>query len=311
MAMNRILKKQVTNLQPGTIIRGKFKGTTYQIKSKLGEGAIGSVYLCQRNQKLFALKISEKQTSITMEVNVLKALEQVQGNRLGPILFEVDDWISPHGSIYSFYVMEYIKGETVVSFIRKNGVRWIGPLLQQLLEKLEGLHQAGWVFGDLKIDNLIVAAPTPQMCWVDVGGITQIGRSIKEYTEFYDRGYWGLGTRRAEPSYDLFALSMAILEIFYPKRFPRPTHGREKYLIRKIDQVSELKPYAVLLKKAITGKYTTATQMKIELQQTLFQMQRRKARKRNKQISFPVTFIEATWISFLSMFYILFSLFLS
>ena len=193
MAMNRILKKQVTSLKTGTIIKGKWHLKSYEIKGKLGEGAIGAVYLCQASGKVAALKISEKQTSMTMEVNVLKALEQVRGNRLGPVLLDVDDWIAPNGVIYSFYVMEYIKGESMERFIKKNGAVWIGPLLLQLIEDLEGLHQAGWVFGDLKPDNLIVGFSPPRVRWVDVGGTTQIGRSIKEYTEFYDRGYWGMG----------------------------------------------------------------------------------------------------------------------
>ncbi|MHA6252889.1 protein kinase domain-containing protein [Oceanobacillus sp. CAU 1775] len=311
MAMNKILKKQVTNLKQGTIIRGKFKGSTYRVISKLGEGAIGTVYLCQNNQKRFALKMSDKSTSISMEVNVLKAMEQVQGTRLGPILFEVDDWIAPGGTTYSYYVMEYIHGETIPAFIRKNGSVWIGPLLLQLLEKLEALHQAGWVFGDLKIDNLLIAKPSPQVRWVDVGGITQIGRAIKEYTEFYDRGYWGMGSRRAEPSYDLFAVAMLCLEIYYPKRFSRPTQAKERYLFRKINRVRELTPYAYLLKNALGGKYKTAAQMKRELQRALDSMQRKKAKHFNRQTTASYGALEMVWVTLLSMFYILFSIFIS
>lgn len=308
MAMNKILKKQVTNLKQNTIIRGKFKGSTYQIKGKLGEGAIGTVYLCQSKQKLYALKMSDKQTSISMEVNVLKALEQVQGTRLGPVLFEVDDWLAPNGKTYAYYVMEYIHGETIPAFIRKNGAIWLGPLLLQLLEKLETLHQAGWVFGDLKIDNLIIAKPSPQMRWVDVGGITQKGRAIKEYTEFYDRGYWGIGSRRADSGYDLFAVAMICLEIFYPKRFSRPAQARERFLFKKINQVNELSPYAYVLKKAIGGKYNSATQMKKELQQSIDTMQKKRVKKHINKTTTPPNLLELTWMSLLSILYLLISL---
>jgi serine/threonine-protein kinase len=307
MAMNKILKKQVTRIQPGTIIRGKFKKQTYEIKAKLGEGAIGTVYLCQRNGRTFALKISEKQTSMTIEVNVLKAIAQVQGNSLGPVLIEVDDWISPYGKTYTFYVMEYVKGESISHFIRNNGHQWLGPLMMQLLEKLEALHQAGWVYGDLKTDNLLVASPSPQMRWVDVGGMTQIGRSVKEYTEFYDRGYWGMGSRRAEPSYDLFSFVMIFLEVYYPRRFSRPEQGKEKYLFKKIDKVAELHPYAMILKKAVAGKYPSAAQMKTDLQRALLLLQKRKARKQKTSFS-SSGLLEMVWISFLSLFYLLFSI---
>lgn len=119
MVTNRILKKQVTSIKSGTVIHGKFKGNRYIIKGKLGEGAIGAVYLCEHNFQNAALKISEKQTSIMLEVNVLKALKQVRGSRLGPALLDVDDWVAPNGRTFSFYVMEYIQGESLHSFFKK------------------------------------------------------------------------------------------------------------------------------------------------------------------------------------------------
>lgn len=300
MAMNRILKKQVTSLQPGTIIKGKFKGNTYTIKGKLGEGAIGSVYLCQGSQ-LAALKISEKQTSMTLEVNVLKALEQVRGNRLGPALLDVDDWVAPSGQTFSFYVMEYIKGESMQHFFQKHGTSWLGIFMLQLLEDLEVLHEAGWVFGDLKTENLIIRHAPARIRWVDVGGMTQIGRAIKEYTEFYDRGYWGMGSRRAEPSYDLFSFVLVFLELFYPKRFNRPEQGRGKFLVKKIDQVKALKPYAPILKQAINGKYASSTEMKRELKKVLLTKQQYRKQGEQAGKTGQLGSIEALWIFIFSM----------
>ncbi|MGL4520930.1 MAG: hypothetical protein ACRCWQ_00005, partial [Bacilli bacterium] len=42
---------------------------------------------------------------------------------------------------------------------------------------------------------------------------TQFGRVIKEYTERYDRGYWKVGLRSAEASYDLFSIGMIIVHL--------------------------------------------------------------------------------------------------
>src|SRR5699024_9965099 len=117
--------------------------------------------------------------------------------------------------------MEYIQGMGMHSFIRRYGNQWVGPFLLQLLNDLEALHQAGWVFGDLKLDNVLIDIKPPRVRLVDVGGTTQVGRSIKEYTEFYDRGYWELGSRKAEPSYDLFAVVMIFIHVFYPNRFEK------------------------------------------------------------------------------------------
>jgi serine/threonine-protein kinase len=309
MAMNEIWKKQVTNIPPGTSIRGKFKGNLYQISRKLGEGAIGTVYLCHHERQAAALKISEKQTSMTLEVNGLKALEQVRKNQLGPALLDVDDWVAPNGRTFSFYVMEYVKGETVQEFFQKNGTSWIGPFMLQLLDDLEHLHGAGWVFGDLKTENLIISNQPPRIRWVDVGGMTQIGRSIKEYTEFYDRGYWGLGSRRAEPSYDLFSFVMIFLEIFYPKRFSRPEKGKGKYLLKRIDQVKALRPYAPILKKAIMGRYRTSGEMKNELLKKLSATQQVNPTKSTPSKERSSLF-EAIWIFLFSLLSFLFSLFI-
>src|SRR5690606_32927785 len=112
------------------------------------------------------------------------------------------------------------------------------------------LHKQGWVFGDLKPDNLIITGPPIRIRCIDVGGTTAIGRAIKEYTEFYDRGYWGLGTRRAEPSYDLFAIAMIMINSCYPQRFPK-REGGIRQLTRAIDASHELTKYKTVLIKAL------------------------------------------------------------
>lgn len=282
MTRNKKQKKQNNFLSTGGTVRGKWHHQAYLVKRKLGSGAIGTVYLCEHNGQKKALKISEKSASMTMEVNVLKSLAKVQGDQLGPLLYDVDDYIGPDGVTYIFYVMEYLQGERLGQFIRRNGEEWIGILMVQLLDDLERLHQAGWVFGDLKTENLLVVSSPVKIRWVDVGGTTRSGRAIKEYTEFYDRGYWGLGSRRAEPSYDLFAFVMVFLEIFFPKRFEKNSHP-EKLLLAKINQVPSLRYYRPCLRKAIQGNYQTSAQMKKEMAGLLQQLQRNYRKQRNKR----------------------------
>ncbi|WGI63396.1 hypothetical protein QEN29_24350 [Escherichia coli] len=96
---------------------------------------------------------------------------------------------------------------------------------------------------------------------IDVGGTTKAGRAIKEYTEFFDRGYWGFGTRKAEPSYDLFALSMVMVNCAYKKEFKKGAEP-EKQLYRAIEGHPLLKRYERVLKAALQGKYQSAADMK-------------------------------------------------
>lgn len=269
--MNKTLRKYCNNLRPGTYIIGKWHNEHYLIKGKLGAGAVGSVYLCDSNGKEVALKISEQSTSMTIEVNVLKSLNKVQGAPLGPCLLDVDDWEASQGLTYSFYVMEYLQGESMLKFIKNNGTEWMVVFMLQILDKLERLHRSGWIFGDLKLDNLLVLSSPPRVRFVDVGGTTQVGRAVKEYTEFYDRGYWGLGSRKAEPSYDLFALVMVCLHLLNPHQFQK-TDRPKQVIFRKIDEARLLVPYKNILKQAVIGKYKTSAQMKQDIISLLYKL---------------------------------------
>ncbi|MGR9541832.1 protein kinase domain-containing protein [Priestia megaterium] len=262
--MNNTLKNQVCNLSPGTEIQGKWHHVHYKILKKLGIGATGVVYLVQSvNGTLAALKISFSNMSVTAEVNVLKKLSQVKDKVLGPRLLDVDDW--SYGShALSFYVMEYVKGQPLLSFISTRGTEWLQVFASQLLTDLENLHEEGWVFGDLKPENLVVTSNPVKVRWIDVGGTTLQGRSIKEFTDFYDRAHWGLGSRKAEPTYDLFAVSMVLIHAAYGKRINKTDKPAEQ-LKQFILTTKQLEPFGDVLYQAVTGKYKSAKEMKTEV----------------------------------------------
>ncbi|MYL35965.1 protein kinase [Pontibacillus yanchengensis] len=275
--MNQPGKNQDIEVRLGAFVTGKWYNRSYRIIKKLGSGACGTVYLAEEGRKHVAIKFSLNSSSITTEVNVLKTFQKVQGKTLGPSLLDVDDWVQPNGEKISFYVMEYLRGKELTTFIKEHGHEWLGILVVQLLSDLQQLHETGWIFGDLKTENLIVTYPPAKLRWIDVGGTTQQGRAIKEYTEFYDRGYWGMGSRKAEASYDLFALAMVMLHLYHPKRFEKGTNP-EKVLLSKLQQTNELKPYQTVIQKALYGDYTTSEQMKVDMQHILLKNTHTKTR---------------------------------
>lgn len=266
--MNNTLKS-LCNVIPGTIIEGKWHHNRYTILKELGSGANGIVYLAQFHNQKVALKMSDNGMSITSEVNVLKSFAKVQGSSLGPSLIDVDDWVVRNQNV-SFYVMEYIEGPDLLTFISQKSRGWTEVLILQLLNDLHTLHEKGWVFGDLKPENLIVMGPPPRIRCIDVGGTTIQGRAIKEFTEFYDRGYWGMGTRKAERTYDLFAVGMIMINTEYPKRFNKTTGGINQ-LRNMLKQKKELLKYEEVILNALQGNYQTAKEMRSDLLQTLNQ----------------------------------------
>lgn len=303
--MKHLQKKASLSLKSGTTITGKWHQQRYTIVHRLGEGMVGTVYLCRNNGKHVALKISEQPLAMTAEVQVLKSLQKVQGGRLGPYLMDVDDWETKNGQAYSFYVMEYIHGVGLRTFIAQKGSDWVGLLLLQMLEQLESLHRAGWVFGDLKNENILVTEQPFKVRFIDVGGTTKIGRSIKEYTAFYDRAYWLLGKRTAEASYDLFAVVMVVLSIYYPQQFAR-TKNPLPYLRQKIVAQEALRLYAPSLLKALSGKYDSARAMRDDIVQTLF-LQKEKKRAQNEQpLAAEVLLVLLTAGAYYALYYFLF-----
>jgi serine/threonine protein kinase len=260
--MNHSLKNQC-KIAVGTTITGKWHHNQYTVLKELGYGANGIVYLANHNNQYVAIKLSDNGMSITSEVNVLKSFAKVQGSTLGPSLLDVDDWVRSATTV-SFYVMEYIHGLNFLQFIEQKGKSWIPVLILQLLSDLEKLHQSGWVFGDLKPENLIVTGPPSRIRCIDVGGTTIQGRAIKEFTEFYDRGYWGLGSRKADPKYDLFAVGMVFVNTAYPKRFDRATGGINQ-LSKMITDKQELSKYQAFILYALQGHFNSATEMRNQL----------------------------------------------
>jgi len=302
--MNHIAKKDSIAFSEGTVIKGKWHQTRYTIIKMLGKGMIGTVYLCRSKGKLVALKISEQQ--MATEINMLNKLNEVQDCHLGPLLYEADDWVSPNQSIYPFYAMEYIPGISFDTYLKTKGREWLIVILLHLLDELHKVHEAGWVFGDLKKEHILIQNHPFRIRCIDVGGMTRKGRSVKEYSEFYDRAYWQLGTRVAEPSYDLFALVMIVLAIYYPRQFKRGP-APLNFLNTKMMMIKELQIIHPVLVNALKGKYTSADAMKTDiLHCTVKQQMSRKAQRKAS----PSYVVQSILIGTVASFYYVLSFFL-
>lgn len=259
------------SLSPGTLITGRFKGSTYVIQRLLGQGANGVVYLVNKvnSGKQYALKMGFDNIDIQSEINNLKALHK-QGKATVsysteslPYLLEVDDYITQDGTI-PFYVMRYIKGDALRAFLTHRGPKWMRVAGYSLLRKLQQLHSAGWVFGDLKPENIIIS-PYGEVELIDYGGVSAIGRSVKQYTEWYDRGFWNSGSRVAEPSYDWFSFAVITLHMLAEPSLKGlaeqlPQMRSTSDLMSIIDSEPELHPYKAWLVKAIQGDFKSTNE---------------------------------------------------
>lgn len=252
----------------GTVITGKWRKSRFVIRRVLGQGANGIVYLVQKAgyRNLYALKMGYDTLDLQSEINVLTSLQSQHKRQDGhkdnfkmPFLLEVDDYKGQEKDI-PFYVMRYIEGGPLHHFIRRRGQEWIGLTGLRLLSRLNGLHQFGFIFGDLKPENVMVSN-VGQVELIDYGGVSSIGRSVKQFTEWYDRGYWNAGTRSSDEGYDLFAFAVLMIQLVNEEglkaaaqQLPQTRNITE--LISLINRSPKLRPYGGWLHRAIRGEFT-------------------------------------------------------
>lgn len=235
----------------------------YRIERLLGEGANGKVYLVQRDRDWLAMKIGADTVDLQSEINVLKSLDKQRS--LETFLYDVDDLYGPDGREYPFYIMRYVRGTTLASYLKQQGPEWFPLVALNLLGKLAKLHKAGWVFGDLKVENVMVA-DYGHVELVDYGGVTAKGKSVRQFTEIYDRGYWNGGSRNADPGYDLFSFAVLCIQLHEPKRLHAltkellPQNRSTSELMEIADNCPGLKPVSGWLRRALMGEFTDAAE---------------------------------------------------
>jgi predicted Ser/Thr protein kinase len=128
----------------------------YAIRSRLGSGAMGSVYLAHDAQldRPVALKILHRR-SVAGDGPLLDEARQLARVR-HPNVVTVFDATLHRGRLC--IVMEYVDGETLRAWVASRPRTW-KQILGVLLEAARGLaaaHAAGLVHGDFKPDNVLI-----------------------------------------------------------------------------------------------------------------------------------------------------------
>lgn len=247
--------------------RGKWNQHTYHVLRELGRGANGAVYLTTQGGMRRAVKVGFESMDILLEVHALKCVQQGRDSRVGPLLCDVDDLVI-NGKACTFYAMEYLDGDQLDSYVRQAGEEWVPVLIVQLLARLDLLHQNGWVFGDLKPENVMVTRHDKQVRLIDFGGVTKLGNAVRQFTEEYDRAFWHAGDRRSEISYDLFSAAAMMVRLLADSQAWQTAVREPRQTLSLCDIIRNsdgLYPYRVPLIKAFHGKYATAREMRAEM----------------------------------------------
>lgn len=247
-------------LPAGTVLQGKWNGNCYELQKLLGQGSNGQVYLAVQNgRQQCAIKLGCEAADLQAEVNRLISLDAALSNRPA-FLLDVDD-ARIEGREAPFYMMRYVAGQSVYLFLQRYGEQWLSVIGCQLLDRLSELHRAGWIFGDIKSENVLVAQ-YGRVELVDYGGMSEIGRSVRQFTEIYDRGYWSAGGRSADPGYDLFSVAVLWLHVLDSRRLRKltntllPQNRHPDELLKLVYSHPLLQNVAEWMEKALTGRFS-------------------------------------------------------
>ncbi|MCY0896138.1 MAG: phosphotransferase [Alicyclobacillaceae bacterium] len=227
-------------LKPGTVLRGKWSQQEFVVQQRLGSGANGEVYQATQTGKgnaLVALKVSAVSADIASEWRLLSDLASASPAFVQPVLMDDDALGKPF-----FYVMELISGDTLPVAAKSLGDPDLDRLFGDYLSALSSLHEKGYAFCDVKPENLLVERKSERRArLVDIGGVTSFGRSVRQYTPTYDRGFWGLGSRTADAAYDLVGLALVFLFLRQPPPadlMQSPLESRRKWLYSILSQLT-------------------------------------------------------------------------
>ncbi len=145
--------------QPGTIVAGKYK-----ILERLGAGWEGEVYLIketatgiERTAKFFYPQRNKRDKALKFYARKLHKLRRCQI----VIQYHTQERTTFNDIPISFLVSEYVHGELLADFIKRQPGKHLTPfqalhLLHALAKGISSIHQKGEYHGDLHPENVIV-----------------------------------------------------------------------------------------------------------------------------------------------------------
>ncbi|MCT4594058.1 MAG: protein kinase [Anaeromicrobium sp.] len=241
------------------VIKGKWNKKIYRVIEKIGQGGIGAVYkVVDEDKNIKALKITKNINSITREHKFLNELKSYYT----PKVYDMDDF-QIRNKVYYFIVMDLFSGKNIKEYIKENkfdeGHIW--KIGWEIGSFLEHIHGKKYIYGDLKGENVIITDDN-KVKIIDMGGVSKKGESIREFTLLYDRSKFNKGIRKAEESYDLFSLTLLIINMILKKDFKKGV-GKADLLIRKCKNVGMGKAQLKLLGDGLDGNISLKDFLKV------------------------------------------------
>lgn len=200
---------------PGRILAGR-----YEVVSRLGRGWEGEVYLIrecatgiERTAKFFFPHRNRRDRAARFHATKLHALRHCPA----VIQYHAQDVAQFRGEDITFLVSEFVEGERLTEFIRRQRGQRLQPfaalhLLHALVSGLEAIHGLNEYHGDLHSDNIMVQR-------------YGLGFELK----FLDMFNWG-STTRENRRHDV----IEAVRVFYEALGGQPHYARQPAVVKSI-----------------------------------------------------------------------------
>ena len=132
---------------------------------EVGQGAFGTVYLCEKNKKKFAIKLQiyhkggwqskNMESFIKKRLNEYKIAKKIGNAGIGPKIYETMFFYDEiKDKFINLLIMEYIKGKELCKYQEKKKLK--ESEIKKLKMKIDKLHKMKIYHKDLHTCNIIV-----------------------------------------------------------------------------------------------------------------------------------------------------------
>ena len=201
-------------------------GGRYRVKSLLGTGAFGSVYLAfdVNTQREIALKLTNAKAD-EQEKEAFFREARTLGKVRHPNIAEIMDYgRTEKGEAY--LVRSYVKGHTVDQLIKTDGPLELKQALTIALavtRGLQALHEQGIIHRDLKPSNILVPDDPSRAMLMDFGvtGLLKVDTQHTMVGELFGTPYYmapeQLEAQAQSPATDIYGLAETLYEMIFGK----------------------------------------------------------------------------------------------
>ena len=190
--IKKILKNKKTKLHFLTFDNNEdyIRYLDYKKIKKIGSGAFGQVFLCEKDKRKYAIKLQiynkrwrepTESDFIKNRINEYKLSKKIGEHSIGPKIYEtLFIYDNINGKFINLIVMEYIKGKELSDYESKHKLK--DNEMKKLQNKIDKLHKLNIYHKDLHKGNIMVVKKNKKIDFkiVDFGLAQNKKNMIKE-----------------------------------------------------------------------------------------------------------------------------------